>query len=112
MDTVKYEASQETAAHRFEEACRRCGECCGAADGDPCANLAADAVGAWYCRDYENRLGPQKTVSGKFFTCVPIRELMKQDALRLNCNYRTKPFREPGSRKPMKPRTWFSEGFC
>jgi len=88
MDKTRYEDSQEELFERYEGVCRRCGECCGAADGDPCANLGRDAsTGLYFCRDYANRLGPQKTVSGKIFNCVPIRDIIKQGLLRPGCAY-------------------------
>ena len=72
----------------FEALCVRCGECCGATDGDPCARLCFDEKSArYYCADYENRLGDQRTVSGKIFTCVTIRELIKTGGLRQKCAY-------------------------
>ncbi|HQJ15510.1 MAG TPA: hypothetical protein PLJ26_03390 [Candidatus Omnitrophota bacterium] len=53
--------------------CGRCGSCCGALE-DPCVNLQKLQSGGYACRLYENRLGRQRTVSGKEFMCVPVRE--------------------------------------
>jgi len=60
---------------RYEAKCRRCGACCGAYDGDPCVHLKKDEAGKYYCPVYDHRIGMQKTVSGKNFACVPIRDL-------------------------------------
>lgn len=61
----------------YEAVCVRCGACCGAYDGDPCARLRKDATGAFFCDDYDNRLGPQKTVGGKRFNCVYVKDIMR-----------------------------------
>jgi hypothetical protein len=89
-ENIKYQRYQEEQLGRFEEICARCGRCCGSDDGDPCANLiASPAAGKYYCRVYPSRFGPQRTVSGKTFTCVPIRGLIKIGALREGCAYKT-----------------------
>ena len=87
-ENIRYENYHALALERFESACRRCGECCGSLDGDPCVNLGKNSDGTCYCKDYENRLGPQRTRSGKIFECVPIRQIMKEGHLRPNCSYR------------------------
>ena len=88
MDDLQYELYKEETFSRFENVCRRCGECCGSRDGDPCRRLAVDEeTGYYYCSVYDNRFGPQETVSGKVFTCVPIRQIMKMGHLRQNCAY-------------------------
>ena len=74
----------------FEDICAKCGICCGAIDTDPCVNLKKNDLAKYYCQTYANRLGPQKTLSGKTFTCITIRELIKQGALRLECAYNNK----------------------
>ncbi|MDD5438848.1 MAG: hypothetical protein PHS37_01520 [Candidatus Omnitrophica bacterium] len=71
----------------FENLCRRCGSCCGAHDGDPCANLVRDGEDRYLCRVYDRRFGIQKTMSGKVFTCIDIRELIKEKQLRPECGY-------------------------
>jgi len=71
----------------FESICSRCGSCCGAYDGDACSNLVNAGGGTYSCKNYEGRLGLQQTVSGKIFTCVPIRELLKEGQLRPECAY-------------------------
>ncbi|MFA4982331.1 MAG: hypothetical protein WC592_07700 [Candidatus Omnitrophota bacterium] len=73
MDELSYKECLEKQTARNESLCKRCGECCGASN-DPCANLIKEESGRYACRVYDNRLGPQKTVSGRGFTCVPIRD--------------------------------------
>ncbi|MDD5668928.1 MAG: hypothetical protein PHE58_02705 [Candidatus Omnitrophica bacterium] len=77
MDEKLYQEKLKKQQERHESLCRRCGACCGVLDGDPCVNLQKNADNTYFCRIYETRLGKQKTVSGKEFTCVLIRE---------NCN--------------------------
>lgn len=87
-DDLLYEKYEKERLQRFEGICKRCGECCGSRDGDPCANLAEDeAAGRYYCRSYEDRLGPQETVGGRIFNCISIRDAIKQNQLRANCAY-------------------------
>jgi len=87
MDNILYLQKQEEQLKRYEGLCVHCGECCGADGDDPCANLAKAAQDKCYCKAYENRLGPQKTISGKSFNCMPIRELLKFDLPYLRCPY-------------------------
>jgi len=88
MDDQRYKAHQKEQFRKFEGLCRCCGECCGSQDGEACANLALDqATGRYYCKDYENRLGPQKTTGGRYFNCVLIRDIAKHRHLRPNCAY-------------------------
>ncbi len=71
-----------------ESRCLRCGKCCGR-DNDPCANLMFDeSAGRYFCKDYENRLGLQRTVSGKEFKCVAIEEVIANGYLPQGCGYR------------------------
>jgi len=84
-----YETYKKEQFLRFEGVCKRCGECCGSQDGDPCMNLGKDAHDKYYCIVYDDRLGPQRTKSGKIFNCVLIRNLKAQGYLRLNCAYVT-----------------------
>lgn len=87
-DGLKYEIYQKDKFQAFEGTCMRCGECCGSKDGDPCANLVKDdAATIYYCKACKDRLGPQKTVSGKIFNCISIRDIVKMDLLRPNCTY-------------------------
>ncbi|MBU1862561.1 MAG: hypothetical protein KKH94_02720 [Candidatus Omnitrophica bacterium] len=87
-DEVRYEIYQQERLERREVLCGRCGECCGAHDGDPCRQLRSDEkTGNYFCADYQNRLGVQKTKSGKSFTCVTIAENFYKGALRPDCMY-------------------------
>ncbi|MFC1480198.1 hypothetical protein ACFL5Y_01975 [Candidatus Omnitrophota bacterium] len=87
MDSQKYDKYLRQQGEEFESICTRCGQCCGALD-DPCQNLAELDDGMYFCKDYENRLGPQKTAAGKPFNCVPIREHLSKSTLRQNCAYK------------------------
>ncbi|MFH1799149.1 MAG: hypothetical protein ABH844_07440 [Candidatus Omnitrophota bacterium] len=87
MDLKKYSQYTKEKENKFEAVCARCGQCCGALD-DPCQNLAKDESGRYFCKDYKNRLGPQKTASGNFFNCVPIREHISHSTLRPACAYK------------------------
>lgn len=87
METKLYLKKQEELSSRYESLCLRCGACCGVSDGDPCANLQNDGLSRYYCLAYESRLGAQKTVSGKLFTCVPIRDVLKYDSPYIECAY-------------------------
>ncbi len=75
MDETIYTQKQIEEHEQYEALCKRCGGCCGAYDGDSCVNLDKDEAGKYYCRIYDHRVGIQKTVSGKVFACVPIRDL-------------------------------------
>ena len=88
MSIDNYTLYQEEAFNKHENICRRCGECCGASDGDPCMNLSKDNSGKYYCKEYENRFRLQKTESGKTFHCIPINELINNTSARINCSYR------------------------
>ncbi len=87
MDSTGYEKYARGQEEEFESICKRCGECCGSLD-DPCRNLVKLPDGTYFCRDYANRLGRQKTVSGSSFRCVSIREHISLATLRQNCAYR------------------------
>ncbi|MBU1997879.1 MAG: hypothetical protein ABIG46_05370 [Candidatus Omnitrophota bacterium] len=86
MDEEVYLRKQEVEQKRYEDLCRRCGACCGALDGDPCESLKRDESGIFFCSVYDQRIGMQKTVSGKQFACVPIRDLRPNLPLR-SCVY-------------------------
>jgi len=75
MDEGAYIRKQKEEEIRYESLCNRCGACCGALDGDPCEELRRDDSGKYFCSVYENRIGMHKTISGKQFACVPIRDL-------------------------------------
>jgi len=85
-DGLAYSRKQEEDLIKHEAMCKRCGACCGASDGDPCEHLKQDEAGKFFCPIYDNRLGTHKTISGKLFACVPIREL-RQNLPSKNCVY-------------------------
>ena len=88
-DALRYDACQDLHEDRFEALCKRCGQCCGSTDGDPCRELRQDPVTqSYYCAEYAHRLGRHTTVNGKEFTCVPIRDVARRDGLRPGCGYR------------------------
>lgn len=86
MDDTDYINSQDVRLKEYEALCKRCGKCCGA-ETDPCDNLKKDACGGYYCASYESRLGRQVTVSGRVFTCVPIREVVRKGLPNEGCGY-------------------------
>ena len=86
MDDIRYLSKQEEECAVFEALCKRCGVCCGR-DDEPCANLAADERGNYYCRVYKNRMGPQVTIKGCAFNCVPIQEVLKFSLPCDGCGY-------------------------
>jgi hypothetical protein len=86
MESTRYTLHTALKEREFEDLCKRCGACCGAQD-DPCSNLV-EQDGTYFCRAYTGRLGPQRTVSGKEFNCVPIRTHIAQGSLRAGCAYR------------------------
>ena len=86
MDDAAYQKYLEKKAESYESLCKRCGECCGAGN-DPCASLVAEKDGTYSCSTYGDRLGMQKTVSGKIFTCVPIKDNMLKGFSGPNCAY-------------------------
>jgi len=86
MDTVAYQKYLQNKAVTEESICKRCGICCGA-NNDPCVNLARDKNGLYRCLVYENRLGPQRTVSGKIFTCVLIKDNIRAGFSHVDCAY-------------------------
>ena len=86
MDEAEYLRKQEAEQVRYEALCRRCGACCGALDGDPCEHLKRDESGKYFCPIYDHRIGMHKTLSGKHFACVPIRDLRPNLPLR-SCVY-------------------------
>ncbi|MDP8260378.1 MAG: hypothetical protein P9L96_05210 [Candidatus Gygaella obscura] len=86
MNSSNYVNKQQEDYLRYEGLCKKCGACCGAFD-DPCVNLKKDSNNKFYCKVYNNRFGSQKTVSGKFFNCVPIRDVLKFEPLYPDCVY-------------------------
>ncbi|MFA5143454.1 MAG: hypothetical protein WC522_04725 [Candidatus Omnitrophota bacterium] len=89
MDDEQYLQKQDAWLKEFESLCLRCGACCGAAQ-DPCLNLAKTPDGRYTCKIYTRRLGSQKTVSGRTFTCVPINEVIKKGLPYSSCGYLTR----------------------
>jgi len=89
MDSSAYDRDLKGRFVKYDSACKRCGECCGA-NNDPCANLVSKGNGQYACAAYDNRFGPQRTVSGKAFTCVSIRENIKRGFSNPNCAYAQK----------------------
>jgi len=75
MDQTAYSQKQKEEEASYEGRCKRCGACCGALGDDPCSRLSKDSPGKYYCTVYDTRIGKQVTVSGKEFSCVPIRYL-------------------------------------
>ncbi|HPN56904.1 MAG TPA: hypothetical protein PLD92_08655 [Candidatus Omnitrophota bacterium] len=71
-----YICFQKEQQRRWESLCLRCGACCGAFDGDPCEHLQSESSGRFFCRIYEERFGIRKTVGGRLFRCLPIREIL------------------------------------
>ena len=57
----------------WEARCTHCGVCCGALS-DLCENLRQTSLGKYFCSVYDRRFGRWRTVSGKEFECIPIRE--------------------------------------
>jgi len=87
MDDLLYLQRQDKQLEEYESRCRRCGECCGSNGDDPCANLTRDKNDNYNCVAYANRLGSQRTVSGKEFNCVLIRDIVKFDLPYSKCPY-------------------------
>lgn len=90
MDELSYLEKQKKYLERYETLCKRCGICCGANGNDPCVNLAKDEKNIFYCKIYDKRFGVQKTLSGKSFACVPIRDLIKGGVSFPGCVYMRK----------------------
>ena len=86
MDDKRYQKHILEQEEGFEAVCSRCGACCGALD-DACSNLSKCEDGRYFCKNYSDRLGPQHTVSGESFTCVPIQSHIEKNSLRPGCTY-------------------------
>jgi len=87
MDEIKYNNKQAEQLQEYEALCKRCGKCCGAGTSEPCSNLAVYHDGKFYCKSYQNRLGMQRTVSGRVFTCVDIRDVLAKGIPHEGCGY-------------------------
>lgn len=86
MDEIAYADKQRRDSEEYEAICKQCGKCCGL-ETDPCVNLKMGSSGKYYCAVYESRLGKQVTVSGRVFTCVLIREVVKFGLPSEGCGY-------------------------
>jgi uncharacterized cysteine cluster protein YcgN (CxxCxxCC family) len=93
MEKSRYEAYKLKKEKELESLCVRCGACCGAFDQDPCVHLKTAKDGKYFCDIYENRLGRQKTVSGKSFECVRIEENLREFDPYPSCAYGKRSFR-------------------
>ena len=89
-EDARYAISTQEKQKQHEAICVMCGDCCGLQDGDPCSNLMKINDNMYICKDYENRLKLQHTVSGNSFNCVEIREVLQYEDTLLNCAYRRK----------------------
>lgn len=87
-DRILYEETQKRLEAWYESLCRRCGKCCGAGEVDPCVHLSESGDGTFTCAVYEKRLGPQRTVSGREFNCVLVKEVLRHDGALNDCAYR------------------------
>jgi uncharacterized cysteine cluster protein YcgN (CxxCxxCC family) len=86
MDDMAYNDDRRKKFEEHEALCKQCGRCCGL-ETDPCANLKKGNSGRYYCAVYESRLGRQVTVSGRVFTCVQIREVVRKGLPYEGCGY-------------------------
>jgi len=99
MDGIAYVDSQRKNSEEYEALCKQCGKRCGL-ETDPCANLkkgmsgrlacltsVPEQSGRYYCAVYDSRLGRQVTVSGRVFTCVEIREVIRVGLPNEGCGY-------------------------
>jgi hypothetical protein len=75
MEQQAYLEKQQKLQNYYESLCKRCGACCGALSDEPCARLVREPDGKYSCSVYAQRIGLQRTVTGKEFHCVPIRDL-------------------------------------
>ena len=87
MDDIAYRERQRAAFAAHEAKCRSCGTCCGANGDDPCSQLRSRSDGSYYCATYPTRFGVQRTVSGREFTCVMIRDVIAFGVRYEGCGY-------------------------
>jgi uncharacterized cysteine cluster protein YcgN (CxxCxxCC family) len=85
-DDMAYAENRRRNSEEYEALCKQCGKCCGL-ETDPCVNLKKSPTGKYYCAVYNSRLGSQVTVSGRTFTCVQIREVVKFGLPQEGCGY-------------------------
>ncbi|MFH0754983.1 MAG: hypothetical protein V2A70_10505 [Candidatus Omnitrophota bacterium] len=74
-ENISYQQWLSSKENDRESLCCHCGACCGVFE-DPCAQLVMTPEGKSRCRVYLTRFGPQKTIGGQVFTCIPIRQKM------------------------------------
>ena len=86
-ENIDYQSCLAKYDVEYEKKCKRCGACCGTRNNDPCINLKKDLNNLFFCTQYSERLGVQKTISGKSFICVPIRNLLKSGSVPTDCAY-------------------------
>lgn len=84
-DETRFKNLQEKEEQLWEAKCLRCGACCGVVEGDPCQELRKAEDGKYFCSVYETRFGLRKTINGRIFRCVPIREILHQSWLGDSC---------------------------
>jgi uncharacterized cysteine cluster protein YcgN (CxxCxxCC family) len=89
MEDFEYNNFQRMKFKEYEAFCKHCGFCCGA-DNDPCQNLIKNNSGGYDCKVYNERLGLQKTISGKWFNCILIKEVLKFSPPNPDCAYALK----------------------
>ncbi|MCK5215101.1 MAG: hypothetical protein KAR05_07085 [Candidatus Omnitrophica bacterium] len=90
-ETSRYNQLQMKHSQEWEDICISCGGCCGVFDGDPCEDLIMIETGKYYCRTYQDRFGMHKTLSGKSFRCVPVRNVLdKSWPGDMHCSYKRK----------------------
>ena len=77
-DDLIYYGMLEQQKIEWEAACLHCGACCGVAEGDPCEHLVKSGENKYSCSIYDNRFGVHKTVKGRTFNCVPIRNILHE----------------------------------
>jgi len=88
MSDSRYQDNLKKKHEDYEGICKRCGACCGALDGDPCEKLIKNPDGTYLCSVYDTRIGQQKTASGKTFTCIPIKDVIRFTTAPPGCAYR------------------------
>ena len=87
MDNAAYIHKQTAEQDAYEARCKSCGICCGADGTDPCVHLQKRDNGTYFCDTYQTRFGVQKSVSGREFTCVMIRDVIAFGVRYEGCGY-------------------------
>ena len=89
MTKKEFDLIQQEKFRQEEVLCKRCGACCGAFDGDSCSHLVSVGENKYICDIYEKRFGLRRTKKGKFFLCVPIRNILHRSWTgSWNCTYK------------------------